>query len=189
MNPKDRFFLDITVLLFMLFIPLILVGDFNFWIYLPFAMAYIIIGHWFFFHDLYKSFKRLIKKDKEPFSVNCPYCGQLINIDSQNLKKFGDDYHWYPVCISCLTKTKKVSTYPASYQGKIPIDKNYAIHEVESLYFGNKENALDELKLRAIKEGYNAIYDVIYIQNHDTKGNYVFSIWRASGKAFIKKET
>ncbi len=129
------------------------------------------------------------EEDKEPVLVKCPYCEQLINVESHNLRTFGDEYHWCPVCISCLEKAESVSTYPASYQGKIPIDTNYRIHDVESLYFREKENALDELKLRAINKGCNAVYNVVYSKDHDTEGNYVFSIWRASGKAFIKKET
>jgi len=196
----DRFFkhllLDMIILMFISILPSFFGSrDFNFWIFLSLGMAYIVISHGLLFKLLAflstRKHSKLTPVQAPSYGIKyqptCIYCGSHFSSVSHRII---DDYcSRGPICDSCIEKARKVITYSTFYQGRIPIDTNYAIHDIESVWFRDKKNALDELKLRAVNEGCNGVYDVNYSQDHATEGNYVFSIWRASGKAFIKKET
>jgi hypothetical protein len=85
-----------------------------------------------------------------------------------------------------LESYNEVHTYPATYQGKIPVIDEF--EELKSDFYRYREMALQQLKVSAIFLGYNIIYDVTYNSETQSDDNYTYSIWCASGKAAIKRE-
>ncbi len=89
----------------------------------------------------------------------------------------------------------EVVTYPATYKGDKHIDNSIVKNNVESGRYRNRDDALNELKLRAYLDGFNVVFDCTWIHGTEVEDadsgnvdspNYIrgihkYSVWSAKG--------
>lgn len=140
---------------------------------------------------------------------HCEECGRTYCSDC--IVKFRE-YTWYAfsppsnryrnnyLCIDCwnkqirefdnkyldsLERYKTVESFPKTYRGKIPINRNIPPDTIKSDYFRNRDDSLDQLKITALMHGYDVMYNVEWIKKTESessesgKGTYYYSVWKA----------
>jgi len=100
----------------------------------------------------------------------------------KKIEKFHNKY------LKAIENSDSVKTYPATYKGKIPLQTQSNVIEIESVYFKNRDNALKQLQVTSLIEGYNLIFNIEYEKKTRSepgsgKGTHYYGVWKASGRA------
>lgn len=100
------------------------------------------------------------------------------NCWNKRIKTFDKKY------IDACRKYETVESFPKTYKGKIPINKNIPPVTIKSDYFRNRDDSLSQLKITALMHGYNVIYKVEWIKETESEsgsgnGTYYYSVWKA----------
>ena len=169
--------------------------------------------------DLTKRAEKLIENSK----ICCPRCnGRFLPNELERPGTSGLPWYWITeqyddteICYNCRSeiftheherfyfakeKSVDVITYPATYKGNIGIDRSSVKTNVKSGTYRNKDDALNELRLRAFIEGFNVVFDYKWNRNTETEpsnsnhiesqnyvpGTHKYSAWSVTGN-FAKK--
>ena len=65
-----------------------------------------------------------------------------------------------------------LDTWPATYQGRVPVDADRSTADLSSGRFRERSAALEELKLRATLAGFDIVYRVRYEEHSSTETEY-----------------
>ncbi len=113
---------------------------------------------------VYEPFSKIPKYD---FSENyCDVCCQ----NDKNYKNYQRALHG---------DQNKIEVFSARYKGAIPVTEK--ILNAKSGKYRDKLEALNELKFLALFLEGTILYDLNYHQDTDSEGNYIYSIWSATG--------
>lgn len=81
---------------------------------------------------------------------------------------------------SAIDKSEEVKTFSGNYKGNVPAPKlNKTIF---SQFHEEKDNAERELKIHAAASDCYSISDIKFDKEKRKAGNFIYTVWRASGK-------
>ena len=109
----------------------------------------------------------------------CVICGKEL----ENARKPETPGYFMFTCPECRElDISQVEVFPETYKGNKyrPCADKQTIH---TTYFVRRDPALDELKRKAVKLDCNVVYDVTWKRYQYEIGNYVQSLWSATGMA------
>lgn len=93
-----------------------------------------------------------------------------------------------------LDNTNLVDSFSINYKGKVPIKSNSKILNLESGWHKDRDVSLDYLKVTALTNDCNLIYNLEYFKGtdsestgHKNQGTYYYTVWKAVGTACEKK--
>ena len=172
-----------------------------------------------------KSLAEHAKEELERSKICCPRCnGRFLQKQLAHPASTGLPWYWVfekygdtDICKSCREevitserekyscakeKSEKIDAFPASYKGNMGVDQSTIKINVESGAYRDRDDALNELRLRAFLEGYNVVINFKW--NRDTgtedadsgyvesinyiRGTHKYSVWSVIG-SFAKYKT
>ena len=128
----------------------------------------------------------------------CQYCHDQVCGDC-GISVAGNTYKSWEVCAAgrvckvhnsaftektfkyrmAIDRSEQVKAFSKNYKGRIPTPKlNKVIH---SQFHRERDNAERELKIQAAAEDCDSISNIAFEKEKREDGNYVYTVWRASG--------
>lgn len=81
---------------------------------------------------------------------------------------------------AAIDKSEEVKAFSGNYKGSVPAPKLNKI--IYSQFHKEKNNAERELKIHAAASDCYSISDIKFDREKRQDGNYIYTVWRASGK-------
>ncbi|GBF32880.1 hypothetical protein DCCM_1977 [Desulfocucumis palustris] len=83
--------------------------------------------------------------------------------------------------------SEMVMAFSINYKGIIDIDIRQPQEKIVTDYFTERKTAEIYLKGTSALKGYNIVYNVEFISEIRSNGNYVYKVWMAKGNAAYRK--